>query len=295
MSSDNTLCNGSEPCTLLNMPKSAAPAPGRSTASVTLAWGLVTVPLSVYSATQPCTIARKEYTADGHPVGRTSVDKETGEVVATDAIVKMAPSTSGVLVEVTDQEMAELTAPNARCEVVSFIPIDAIGSVYLPDANYQVRPQRSKTKGSSDLAAQQAFALLFTSMHRRGVAALVRIALRGPAKYAAITPDGRMTTLHYAEGVRETLPMPDVALPAGAEAMADQLIDLVGVDLPSLDDTTGAAVQAFIDAKAGGCTPPPTTPNEAPINDVMGALMASIDAAKSKPAKGKGKGKGKAA
>jgi Ku protein len=275
------------------MPKSSAPAPSRSTASVTLAWGLVNVPLAVYSATQPCTIARKEFTADGHPVGRAAIDKETGKVVTNDSIVKMAPATNGTMVAITDQEMSEWTAPNARCEVVCFIPLDSIGSVYLPDANYQVRPQRSKTKGTSDLAAQQAFALLFTSMARRGVAALVRIALRGPAKYAAITPDGRMTTLYYAEGVRESLPMPDVALPAGAEAMADQLIDLVGVDLPSLDDTTGAAVQAQIDAKAGGCTPPPTTPTEAPVNDVMGALMASIEA--KKPAKGKGKGKGKAA
>lgn len=262
------------------MPKSAAPAPSRSTASVTLAWGLVNVPLSVYSATQEVRVARKEYTADGHCVGRTAVDKETGEVVPTDAIVKMVAASNGVLVELTDQEMAELTAPNARCEVVSFIPVDAVGSVYLSDAHYQVRPQRTKTKGTPDLAGQQAFALLFTSMARRKVAALVRIALRGPAKYAAIMPDGTMHTLHYAEGVRETLPFPDVALPAGAEAMADQLIDLVGIDLPSLDDTTGAAVLAYVDAKAGGTTPTPTAPAAAPVNDVMGALMASIDAAK---------------
>jgi len=278
------------------MPKSAAPAPSRSTASVTLAWGLVNIPLSVYSATQPVKVARREYVKVGddlHEVGRQPYDKVTGEAI-TGEVVKMAPATDGTLVELTDDELSELTAPNARCEVVSFIPVDAIGSVYLPDANYQVRPQRSKAKGTSEVATQQAFALLFTSMARRGVAALVRIALRGPAKYAAITPDGRMTTLHFAEGVRDTLPFPDVALPAGAEAMADQLIDMIGVDLPSLDDTTGAAVQAFIDSKAGGTTPPPTVTEAQPAIDVMGALMASIDAAKAvgkapKPRKGKGK------
>ena len=266
-----------------DMPKSSAPAPTRSTASVTLAWGLVNLPLSVYTATQPVTVSRKEFTKVGdvlNEVGRQPYNKSTGKAVESDAIVKMVPSSDGVLVELTDQELAELTAPNARCEVVSFIPVDAVGSVYLTEAHYQVRPQRSKTKGSVDVVSQQAFALLFTSMARRKVAALVRIAMRGPAKYAAIMPDGSMHTLHYAEGVRDTLPLPDVALPAGAEAMADQLIDLVGIDLPSLDDTTGAAVQAFVDAKAGGTTPTPTAPEAAPVNDVMGALMASIDAAK---------------
>lgn len=279
------------------MPKSSAPAPSRSTASVTLAWGLVNIPLSVYSATQPVTIARKEYVKVGeelHEVGRQPYDKTTGNVLVGE-ITKMIPASDGTLVELTDQELSELTAPNARCEVVCFVPADAIGSVYLPDANYQVRPQRSKTKGSSDLATQQAFALLFTAMHRRGVAALVRIALRGPAKYAAITADGRMTTLHFAEGVRDTMGFPDVALPAGAEAMADQLIDMIGVDLPSLDDTTGAAVLAFVDAKAGGTTPPTTPTEAAPAVDVMGALMASIDAAKAVGKAPKRKGKGKAA
>lgn len=275
------------------MPKSLAPAPGRSTASVTLAWGLVQVPLSVYSATQPVQIARKEFTADGHPVGRSPIDKETGEVVTNDEIVKMAEATGGVWVELTDQEMSELTAPNARCEVVSFIPMEAVGSVYLTDAHYQVRPQRSKTKGASDVGAQQAFSLLLTSMARRKVAALVSIALRGPAKFAAIMPDGTMHTLHFANGVRETLPFPDVTLPAGAEAMADQLIDLVGIDLPSIEDSVSGTVQAFIDAKAGGITPPPAPAAASVDNDVMGSLLASIDAAKATKVKPARKAKAK--
>ena len=126
-------------------------------------------------------------------------------------------------------------------------------------------------------------------MARRKVAALVRLALRGPAKYAAVMPDGTMHTLHFAEGVRETLAFPDVALPDGAEAMADQLIDLVGVDLPSLDDTTSTLVQTFVDAKALGCKPEIVRPVAEPVNDVMSALMASIDAAKVTKSKRKGK------
>jgi non-homologous end joining protein Ku len=122
----------------------------------------------------------------------------------------------------------------------------------------------------------------------------VSIALRGPAKFAAIMPDGTMHTLHFANGVRETLPFPDVALPAGAEAMADQLIDLVGIDLPSIEDSVSGTVQAFIDAKAGGTTPPPAPAAASVDNDVMGSLLASIDAAKATKAT-KPKRKGKAA
>jgi non-homologous end joining protein Ku len=145
-----------------------------------------------------------------------------------------------------------------------------------------VRPKRDK--GKVNPTVEQGFALLLATMARRQVAALIKVAMRGPSRYAAILPTGRMVTLHYAEGVRESLPMPQVDLADNYLAMADQLIDAVGIDLPSLDDVNGAAVQAFVDAKAadGNVTPPtPDAPAPNP-QALMDSLMASIEANKGK-------------
>ena len=80
-----------------------APQPNRSTNSITLSWGMINIPCSVYTGTESVSVARKEFVAGtDHPVGRVSIDKVDGTVVDRADVIKMAEATSGVMVELDD-------------------------------------------------------------------------------------------------------------------------------------------------------------------------------------------------
>jgi len=268
-------------------------APSRPSTSTTLSWGLINVPVSLYSGTDNVGVSRKEFTRDGVSVGRASTRKDTNEVIGRDDVVKMAQATNGEWVELTDDEIAAVTAPDSRCVIEDLIDLDTIGTVYLTEAWYQVRPKA--VKGHVDPNVAQGFALLMAGLADLGKAALIKIAMRGPARYAAVLPDGRMATLLYADGIREALPMPEVTIDPRMLDMACTLLDAIGTgETPVLTDTNGPAVQAFVDSKIDGGTtpPPPAEPTVSP--DLMESLMASIKAGKTpvkRSRKDKGKGK----
>ena len=75
-------------------PMAEAKPPSRSTGSMTLSWGLLSIPLSVFNGSQATYVARKEF-VDGkpeNPAGRTIIDKSTGEMVDRSRIVSAAQS-----------------------------------------------------------------------------------------------------------------------------------------------------------------------------------------------------------
>ena len=262
----------------------AGTIPSRATANLTLGWGLVSIPLSLYAATEEVKAERHEYTLDGHPVGRQRYDKETGRPVAADQVVKMATSGTGALVELTDDELAALTAgPRGTADIETFVPLSALADgTYVIEGYNQVRPARTKTgsRRSENPAAAKAFALLLEAMAANRVAALIKVTLRGPARYAAVLPDGRLALLAWARQVRPALPLPEVELGEAEVKMGRQLVEAVGVSTPVLEDTAGEALARYVDEKAAGSTPPPAPAEEAaPVVDLTAALQASLAAA----------------
>ena len=99
-------------------------------------------------------------------------------------------------------------------------------------------------------------------MAKRKVCALVKVAMRGPARYALLTCDGDLILVHTADQVRERTPMVTVSYSKAEVDMVAALIDAVGIDTPTITDDTAPAVQRFVDAKAGGIEAPakPVTP-----------------------------------
>jgi non-homologous end joining protein Ku len=256
-----------------------APAPARATNTITLSVGVLAVPLSVYSGVESTRVVRREF-FKGDPniaVGRSPVRKDTGEVIEQDDVVRMAESSDGKWVTLTDEEIADCTSPKGLAEVEAFIPIKDIG-MYLAEGVLQVRPKREK--GRPNPAVEKAFGVLLAGMAKRKVCALVKVAMRGPARYALLTAEGDLILVHTADQVRERTPMITVSYSKAEVDMVAALIDAVGIDTPTITDDTAPAVQAFVDAKAKGVEAPAKVAAPAIPTDIMATLSASIDAAK---------------
>lgn len=258
-----------------------AKEPTRSSAKITLSWGLLNIPLSAYTGTEETAMKRKEF-VDGkvdHPAGRAVIDKTTGEVIDSSRVVRMAEASNGTYVVLTDDEVSSCTGVRNVAEVLTFIKNDDIFN-YMPSKLMQVRPH--KTKGIPDFAAQKAFSLLISAMASQKVSALVKVALRGPAQYAILTATGDLLFVHPSDGVRKPLPMGLVQTSQEEQEMASKLLSSVGIagNPPHLPDVTAQEIGQFVDAKAGGQTPPIVTPPATQEVDIMSKLLASIEASK---------------
>lgn len=264
-----------------------APAPGKATSSITLQFGLVSVPVKVYTATEdPKTVERHQYTPAGNAVGYLTVDKTTGAPIATADIVKMA-TVDGVLVDLSDEEIAtvtgSLTVDKSAVAVETLVPAAEIGRRYLPVKSYQVRPDPKVP------SAGKAYRLLVALLAERDQAALVRFAVRGNLpRFAAITADGRLQFLHFDGEIREELPVGGADPSERELEMGRVLLDSIPVGTPDLTDTAAALIGDYLTTKiAGGEYEPPATVEAAPVMDLMAALEASVATAKAaaKPAR----------
>lgn len=262
-----------------------AAAPNRSTGSFTLGWGLVSIPVSLYSGTEEVGVKRNRYTAVGNPVGMKNYDKVTGEDVEFADIVMRFDVGDGRTVALSDDEIEAIVQPIAGlAEVEAFYPLaHLVAGTYVPETLYQVRPAKVKgSKGSvPNPGAEKAFALLLTAMAAEGVFALVNVTLRGKPKYAALLPDGRFLILKFDGEVREPAPIAAVALSDAEISMGRQLISALKEDTPKvLEDDASAKIVAYALAKAEGTAEAPVVVEaQAPVGDLMAALQASLAAA----------------
>lgn len=258
-----------------------APAPSRATTSITIAWGLISLPVSVFTGTEETRVARKEFIKIGDalvPVGRAAIRKDTGEVIDNADVVRMAQASSGEFVVLTDDEIASCTSPRGQAEIVSFVPIKNVAANYLAENQAQVRPQT--VKGKSNPATDKAFTLLLQAMSKRKVVALIKVAMRGPARFALLDSTGTLTMIRTADQVREARPMPDSNIAKAELDMALMLIDSVGVDTPVLTDDTAPVVAKFVESKATGKAPVVVQAQPEVGGTIMDQLMASITATK---------------
>lgn len=283
------------------MVTATAAAPSRSSTSFTLAWGMVTIPLSVYTGTEATRVTRKEFVqADTGlvEVGRSPIRKDTGETIDSSEVVRYAQAANGEWVILTDDEIASCTSPRGLAELVCFVPTTDLGQ-YLSEGQVQVRAKSSG--GKIDMAADKAFALLCMAMESSEVVALVKVAMRGPARYGLLDATGTFTLIYTADAIRQ--PRGEAhgtyEFSTAELALASTLIDAVGVDTPVLTDDTAPVVQEFVNAKSTGTIAPVVAPAVAAGQDLMSQLQASVAATKATktkaPAKAKAKSKSKAA
>jgi DNA end-binding protein Ku len=248
-------------------------------------FGLVTLPMGLYSATEEKRVAfHKVHGDDGARVGYQQVCKADGKVLAPEDIARGFELDDGDMVVLTDEDFEAIPAVARKTLAVeAFVPEAQIDPV-LYTKSYFVVP---------DKPGIRAYTLMRDALAVSGQVAVVRFAMRERETLAVVrVADGGVMVLEsmlWPDEVKKAdFDFLDVAVtPKPAElAQAKLLIDAMSRDWDpeEFHDTYRQAVQEMIEAKIAGreVVTPPAAPAEAgaQIIDIMAALQASIDAAK---------------
>jgi DNA end-binding protein Ku len=263
----------------------------RPIAGATISFGLVSIPVRLYPATQSkagvsFNLLHKKC---GSRLKQQYVCPRDGEQVSRDDMVKGYEFSKDQYVTFTPDELKSLEEKATQSiDIDAFVPLSAIDPIYF-ERPYYLGPEKGGDK---------AYLLLAEAMRETGRAALARYAARGKQYLVMLRPanDGRALILQellYADEVR---PMSEVPLPDGeardAELkLAKQLIDQIASETfePSkYHDEVRERIQADIERKVQGhdISESAPAPEPARIIDLMAALKASL---------GKGAGKAESA
>jgi DNA end-binding protein Ku len=257
----------------------------RSIWSGAISFGLVNVPVKLYSAVSKKTVRFNQLNAStGNRIQQKRVDPETGDEVAYDDIVKGYELTKDRYVVLTPEELDALDPERTRTiDIEDFVALDEIDPVYY-DHPYWLVP---------DKGAAKAYGLLMEAMRDAGKVAIARVVLRSKEQLVAIRPADRglmMETMLFAD---EVVPPDEIEdLPEEKELkvtdrelkMARQLIDSLTSEFEpdKYHDEYREKVLELIERKAQGeeIAVQPEAPKPARVPDLMAALEASLAAVK---------------
>ena len=187
---------------------------------------------------------------------------------------------TGQWVTLSNEEIANCTMPKGVAEILAFVPLDKLHKAYLTTGLAQVRAKTSGMKAAQSSVANKSFALFLAGMKQRKVAALIKVSMRGPARFAAITPDGDMLYLQPSDGIRQAKAM-DMGMVNPTELdLVGQLIDTIGKGTPELVDDTAAKVREYVAVRAQGMEIGYPVSEPSVDIDLFASLSASISAAK---------------
>jgi DNA end-binding protein Ku len=253
----------------------------RSLWNGSLSFGLVTIPVKLYSATEDHDVSfHQVHAADGGQIRYQRVCEVCGEVVKYQDIAKAYSDDDGQAVILTDEDFASLPADRSReIAVAEFVPAEQINPL-LYDKAYYLEPPA---------AAAKAYVLLRRTLESTDRIAIVRFALRQRTQLAALRVHGDLLavqTLRWPDEIR-TLDVPEQVADASVTdrelAMATTLVDTYATDFDPSEFTDEYQVQLreLIDAKlAGGEAYEPEAPvtegEDAEVLDLLAALERSV-------------------
>lgn len=183
----------------------AARAGLRPVWSGSIAFGLVTVPVELYSATRRTGVSLRMLGPDGAPLSRQYVCPADGRVLGDDEIVRGYAVAEDEYVLVEDEELEEV-APGRSREIDLARFVDRAGI----DPAWFVRPYFLVPGGEQT----KAYRLLAEVMEASGRAAIASLVMRGKAYAVAIFADAgvlRAETLRFGDELRrpEDLGLPE--------------------------------------------------------------------------------------
>ena len=255
-------------------------AAARSIASLSLSFGLVSIPVKLYSATETASAVKfNMLTKDGSRVKQQYVsEKDPTTVVPRAEMVKGYEFEKDRYVLFTPDELkaVEESASHA-IDIVSFIPEQAVDPIYY-DKAYYLAPDKRGAKS---------YSLLRAAMQESGRCALAKWAWKGKQYVVQVraAEDGLvLQQLLYADEVRSLKELDiEQVQPSDAEVkLALQLIDQIAED--SYDptqyvDEEKQRILAAIDAKIAGQEVVATSLDAPPkVVNLMDALKKSLDA-----------------
>jgi len=248
-----------------------------------ISFGLVTVPVKLYSAVNRKTVRFHQLNAKtGVRISQRRVDPSTGDEVAYEDIVKGFELTPDRYVVIEPGELDALQPKKTKTiEIEDFVELSDIDPIFY-DHPYYLAPAAGGAKP---------YRLLYEAMVETRRVAIAKVVIRQKENLVAIRPmEGGvlgMSTMIFADEVVPPDRLDD--LPGEVETkkqeveMARMLIDSLASDFEpeKYQDTYREDVLALIERKAEGkeiAVQPATEEEAKPVPDLMAALKASLDA-----------------
>ena len=264
----------------------------RSIWSGAISFGLVNVPIKLYSAVSKKTVRFHQlHGTTGTRIQQRRVDPSTGEEVPYEEIAKGYEIGKERYVVITPDELESLDPEKTRTiEIEDFVEEAEIDPIYY-DHPYYLAP---------GTGAEKAYRLLLEAMKEAGRVAIARVVIRNKEQLVAIRPSGEvltMSTMNFADEVVSPEAIEEIGAQDGEKAtatkreldMAQQLIDSLTAEFePSkYHDTYRERVLELIERKAAGeeIAVAPEAPEPAAVPDLMAALEASLQEAKGRERK----------
>ncbi|MBS1880975.1 MAG: Ku protein [Actinobacteria bacterium] len=254
--------------------------------SGSISFGLLNVPVRLYSAVARRNIALREIRdSDSARIKHRRVAEGTDEEVPYENIVKAYEITPGRYVPLSKDEMAGLAPEKTRAiEVLDFVDIEEIDPMYF-DSPYYLGPAAG---------AEKAYSLLAAAMEKSGKAAIARFVFRNKEHLSALRAAAgvlTLTTMRFADEVvppselDDVLPQKQGKVAKKEQEMAERLIESLSTSFEpsSYRDEYREQLLALIESKAEGkeivaSEAEERAPTKAP--DLMAALEESIAAVK---------------
>jgi DNA end-binding protein Ku len=254
-------------------------------------FGLVTVPVELYSATEDHTIGFRQFergTSDRIRYRR--VNERTGKEVEFSDIVKGYELDDGDYVLVEPEELDEIAPGRSRTiDIEAFVDLDDVDPIYF-QKTYWLAPASEEFN--------RAYSLLLEALAKSNKAGIAKFVMRGKEYIAAVRAgDGVLVlnTLHFPDDIRnpskELRTLPEKSSTRGKELdMAVTLIDSMADEWKpeAYRDTYTERVEKLIaDKKAGRTVTPESEPAEpTKVVDLLDALSRSVKSrqGKAKPA-----------
>jgi len=258
----------------------------RAMAGATISFGLVSIPVKLYAATQPSAGISFHllHSKDGSRVHQQYLCAKDGQVVPREEMVKGYEFAKDQYVTFTNEELKAMEE-----KATQFVPADKVDPIYF-DRPYYLAP---------DKGGEKAYRLLVEVMRQSGRAAIARYAAHDRLYLVMLRPvpgahpgaSGLvMQQLLYADEVR---PLAEVPIPEGQASEAELKLASQVVEQIASDSFDPAAyrndvrdrMQAEIERKVAGHEVTASAAPEQPaqIIDLMEALKASL-AARGQPA-----------
>ncbi len=248
-----------------------------------ISFGLVTIPVKLYSATETKDVSFHQVRrSDGSRIKYKRVAAVDGEEVAYGDIAKGFELSSGETVVLSDEDFRDLPLTTSRAiDVLQFVPLEELDPIFF-EKSYYLEP---------DKAGVKPYVLLRDALEQSGKVAVVKVALRNRESLAALRVRNGvfvLETMLWPDEVRTPdfgFLNEDVEVRPQELEMAGSLIEtLTGeFDPGEYKDSYREALQAVIEAKVEGrevVQPASSQPTSGSVVDLMAALRASVEAAK---------------
>ncbi|MFJ1643972.1 Ku protein [Streptomyces sp. NPDC088258] len=247
-----------------------------------ISFGLVSIPIKLVNATENHSISfRQIHKEDGGRIRYRKVCELDGEEVTAPEIGKAYEDAGGVMIPITDEDLAALPLPTAKTiEIVAFVPASEIDPLQMDTAYYL---------SASGVPAAKPYTLLREALKRGEKVAIAKFALRGRERLGMLRVVDDVIVMHgllWPDEIRApegVAPETDVTVRDAELDLADALMDTLGsVDLDSLHDDYREAVEVLIAAKSEGEPAPRRAPADdggGKVIDLMAALENSVRAA----------------